>query len=246
LLSFQKLQRNWTNYLRDPGGAEIPADVEENRLAVYRELIINNFNALISVAFPVSKKTIGDKKWKKLVSKFVRDYSCNSPYFSDLPKEFLTFLDECDNLEIPRFLRELCHYEWVEFAISTSKIESVEDNIELDGDVLSKSFAVSPLAWPVSYIYPVHLIGPDYQPDKPPDNPSYFVICRDRSFETKFVQINEMTMSLLTCLDGLKTGQEALDIVLDSNSIRPSGQMNDFGAEVLARLYADEIIVIKK
>ena len=59
---------------------------------------------------------------------------------------------------------ELAHYEWVELALDVSTLE-IPSDVALTGDALDEHPVVSPTAWRLSYQYPVHKIGPHYQPN---------------------------------------------------------------------------------
>ena len=48
----------------------------------------------------------------------------------------------------------------------------------------------------------MHRIRPDFTPGKPPDQPSYLVVYRDRSDGVGFLEINAVTSRLLELLSG--------------------------------------------
>ena len=56
---------------------------------------------------------------------------------------------------------------------------------------------LSPLAWPLSYRFPVHRIRPDYQPASPPEEPTHLLVYRNRKDEVRFMELNAITRLLL-------------------------------------------------
>src|SRR6056297_2586639 len=114
LLTFQKIQMQVTAYIRDPENNPPPANVEIERLDVYKDLLYNNlFDTLCSV-FQVCYEILTKEQFHTLVRGFFKDYRSDSPYFQDIPKCFLDYLTNLKDLtKYPAFLYELAHYEWV-------------------------------------------------------------------------------------------------------------------------------------
>ena len=54
------------------------------------------------------------------------------------------------------------------------------------GDLLDGMPVASPLAWPLAYTWPVHRIGPDFQPDAPPSDPTLLLLRRDAAGDVHF------------------------------------------------------------
>ncbi|CRI65722.1 conserved hypothetical protein [Thiocapsa sp. KS1] len=117
-----------------------------------------------------------------------------------------------------------------------SDAEPDRAGIDPTGDLLEGRPVVSPLAWnlsyrfPVhriaqglfvrggvvdwnlSYRFPVHRIGPDHQPDTPPADPTHLVAYRTPDDDIAFLEINAVTQRLLILLDEetSRTGRQAL------------------------------------
>ena len=67
---FIRRQYEFAANIRDPEKEPAPADIEERRMAVYRELFYNNVESFISGTFPVLRKLHRDEPWHALI----RDY----------------------------------------------------------------------------------------------------------------------------------------------------------------------------
>lgn len=183
-----------TRHLRDPQTQPAPGGVEDRRLAIYRELLFNNVATLLAGNFPVIRTLLDDDAWHALVRAFFRDHRCQTPLFPELGREFLRFLQSRDTLD-PPFLAELAHYEWVELALQIS--EALVPSHDPDGDLLDARPLLSPLAWPLAYAWPVHRIGPDFQPDSPPDAPTLLLVRRDADGTVRFSELSPLAFRLL-------------------------------------------------
>jgi hypothetical protein len=199
---FMRKQHEFAGHLRDPEHNPAPPDVEGRRMAIYRRLFFRNIESFIAKGFPVLRKLYADTDWEKLVRGFFARHRSESPHFIDISREFVQYLQNehearpCD----PPFLQELAHYEWVELALSVSTETADVSGLDPNADLLQGEPALSPLAWPLGYRWPVHMISPEYRPDTPPEQPTYLVVYRDRNDQIRFVSINAVTARLLELL----------------------------------------------
>lgn len=194
-------QKAFAAHLRDPERVPAPAGVEPRRMAVYRDLFINNLVDLLGGAFPVLRRILGDAGWRALVREFYARHHAHTPYFLELPREFLEWLQARDaGAGDPPFMAELAHYEWVELALAISE-EQAPPSAALPADPLDAPLAVSPLAWPLAYRWPVHRIGPDQRPAMPPAQPTFLVVYRDGGDRVQFLEIGSETARLLDALE---------------------------------------------
>jgi len=200
-------QRALGAYIRDPAAAPPPAGIEERRLKVYRELFFNNIESMLAGNFPVIKRILGGApdgtRWSTLVRDFYRDHPACTPLFTELAREFVRYLETRAAHDDPAWLPELAHYEWVELALQISEARADDIPHDPDGDLLDGPPVVSPLAWPLSYTWPVHRIGPDYQPtgSSPPPDPTCLLLQRDPAGKVHFQQLSALTFRLLQRLD---------------------------------------------
>jgi hypothetical protein len=212
---FQDKQYAFAAHLRDPAHAPAPAGIEDRRLAVYRSLFFNNLYNLLSTMFPVLKKIHSDDRWRYMIREFMKHHKAKTPYFLQLPEEFLAFLKEeyaADAGDYP-FLAELAHYEYVELALSVETADNSAFDGDPDGDLLAGVPVKSELAWTFAYRYPVHRIAPDYLPEAPAEQPVYLSIYRRSDDKVRFLELNAVTAALLDAIDnndGTKSGEELL------------------------------------
>lgn len=221
LPDFQRRQYAFAAHIRDPESNPAPQGVEDRRLAIYRELFFNNLEGFLSGGFPVLRAITPDERWLAMARDFFARHRCRTPLFPEIGKELLDYLaHERDDPADPPFLRELAHYEWVELALSVSDADRDPPPADPNGDLLDGIPVVSPLAWALSYRYPVHRIGPDFQPAEPPPGPTHLLVYRDRQDQVRFLEINAVTRRLLELLeeDPDRTGRDAVQRIAEELS----------------------------
>jgi hypothetical protein len=208
--TFIETQHGFTAHLRNPERVDEPENIEPRRMAIYRDLIYNNVEGFIANAFPVIRTLFTDENWHQMLRDFIITHHSTTPLFHEIAREFLVYLEtERNNDNDPSFLTELAHYEWVELALSVLDAEPhTTKSIEHD-DCLNHHFKTSPLAWPLAYNYPVHLIGPDFQPDSPNDVAVFLLVYRNADDNVTFMELNPVSARLIDLLNEGLTGQEA-------------------------------------
>jgi hypothetical protein len=196
---FIATQYAFSGYLRDPARNPPPPDVPERRIKLYRELFFNSINSLLVGTFPVLRRVLSELGWQALVSDYYACHQARTPLFSEVPREFLRYLEtERGNPPgDPAFLYELAHYEWVELAVGIDSREIDGQAVDAQGDLLDGCPVLSPVAWPLAYRFPVHRISPDYQPAEPPPQPTYLVVYRNRADDVGFLELNPVSARLL-------------------------------------------------
>ncbi|UTW46141.1 putative DNA-binding domain-containing protein [bacterium SCSIO 12696] len=243
---FQDTQFQFAAHLRNPDKNPAPGDIEDRRMGIYRDLIYNNIENFIASGFPVLKTLYSEERWHNMVRDFVARHQSTSPYFLEISQEFLRYLQEERGVRPgdPPFLQELAHYEWVELALDVSP-ESLPAESKMDVEKLLKGHPlVSPLAWRLSYQYPVHEIGPENQPQDPPEQPTFLVVYRNRKERVRFMEANGVTIRLLQLLedDAELSGEQALQLIAEELQHPNPQQVVDGGTALLEKLASLDII----
>jgi hypothetical protein len=196
-VDFKAKQLEFTAYIRDPESNPPPADVQPQRMAMYRELFFNNIDSFLSANFPVLRAILNDRQWFELGQDFFAKHASQTPHFSEIPEEFLDYLqNERDSSTDLPFMLELAHYEWVEMALSISK-ETVPANRQNLDNLYDQRIRLSPLAWPLAYQYPVHKISPAFLPETAPEQATFLIVYRNPDDEVSFIEITPITYRLL-------------------------------------------------
>ena len=213
--NLKDIQYAFTAHLRDPEKNPAPAGIEDRRMGIYRDLLYNNINSFLTQGFPVIRSIYNDENWHRMVRDFFSRHKSQTPYFLEISQEFLAYLqnEREPQPEDPAGLLELAHYEWVELALNVSDETIKLDDINVNGDLLASHPVISPVAWSLSYQFPVHKMSADYLPKQAPEQISHLVVYRNRNDEVKFMEINPVTARLIYLLNNNEDmmGQQALE-----------------------------------
>jgi len=212
LPEFQRYQFAFTAHIRDPKAHPRPAGVEARRMKVYNELLFNNIEGFLLACFPVLRQVLGVRKWAKLVRAFFGTHRSRTPYFRQIPDEFVQFLqNEWTAPEgYPPYLLALAHYEWIELVLSVSP--SVADrDVDASGDLLDGVPLLNPVLANLRYDWPVQRIAPrrTIQPAE-----TFLLVFRAAEDKVQFSEINAFTARLLVFLEpGTLSGRAALQMI---------------------------------
>lgn len=227
-------------HLRDPDRCPAPDDVEDRRMGVYRELIFNNLESLLAGYFPVIHGILPGDHWKGLVRDFLIRHRARTPLFTELAQELLDFLhrERVGHPDDPPFLLELAHYEWVELALLISDEEPDLSGVDPGGDLLAGAPVLSPLAWPLSYRFPVHRISPKLQPAEAPVEATHLIAYRNGAEVVEVMETNAVTQRLLSLLveNPIAAGRTLLGRIAAELGHPKPEQIVAFGAQLLGDL----------
>ncbi|HEY6131059.1 MAG TPA: putative DNA-binding domain-containing protein [Halioglobus sp.] len=242
--SLETSQLAMARYLRDPQHQPAPAGVEPRRLKIYETFVYNNIEGFISGGFPVLRSLYDEADWHALVRSFIDQHRCQTPYFLEISQEFLQFLMQdfrarpCD----PPFMVELAHYEWAELALDISE-EVLPDPVTV-ADVVAVVPRLSPLAWSLSYRFPVHRIGPGYRPSTAGE-PCYLVVYRNREDRVRYLELNATTARLLEKVrDNISDTAGTLLADLADELGMAEESILAFGGEQLRQLIALSVVLV--
>lgn len=238
-MDFQQYQRQFTAHIRDPRNAPRPKGVSVRRMKVYNELLFNNTEGFLLSCFPVCRKILGKRRWDRLVRGFFRDHVSHTPYFRQIPEEFLKYLqDEWQPPEeFPAFLPELAHYEWVELELDTSNRDAELPDFDAYGDLLNGRPLLNPVLRILAYRWPVERISPRYQPTQVPEAATFILAFRDAEFNVQFIGISAAVARLLTLIqenDAL-TGAGAAELLAQELTMPPEA-VSGFAKDLMQSL----------
>ena len=246
-MNHRDLQRSFAAHLRDPQHNAPPPQIEDRRLAVYRELFFNNVASMLSSTFPVLEKILGRERWLRLARDFYAEHRARTPRFLEVPREFVEYLmqERGEREGDPPFLAELAHYEWVELALAIDAAEVPIAGVDPQGDLFDGRPVISPLAWTLAYRFPVQRLSPAFQPAEPPEQPTWLAVCRRRDDRVVFVALNALTARLLELIaeQEEKSGWELLTQIAKEVSHPQAGSFIDSGRRILDELRREEVLL---
>jgi hypothetical protein len=242
LPEFQRYQYAFTAHIRDPRTQPRPAGVEARRMKIYSELLYNNLEGFLLACFPVLRKVLGTRKWTALVRDFFRTHRSHTPYFRQIPDEFIQFLQNewTPPAGYPPFTLALAHYEWIELVLSVTT-RSAERAFDPAGDLLDGVPLLNPVLANLRYDWPVQRIAPRR---KTPPAETYLLVFRDADDRVQFSEINAFTARLLGLLEpGTLSGRAALEQVADESRHPDRALVVQAGGALLNDLRAQGAIV---
>jgi len=216
LPEFQRYQYAFTAHIRDPKAQPRPAGVEARRMKIYTELLYNNIEGFLLACFPVLRQVLGVRKWSALVRDFFRTHRSHTPYFRQIPDEFIQFLQSewTPPAGYPPFTLALAHYEWIELLLSVSN-RSADHAMDPAGDLLDGVPLLNPVLANLRYDWPVHRIAPRRK-TQPAE--THLLVFRDTADQIQFIEINAFTARVVTLLEtGTLSGRAALEQVADES-----------------------------
>lgn len=236
LPEFQQYQYAFAAHIRDPNVHPRPQGVEARRMKIYNELLYNNTEGFLLSCFPVLREILGKPKWAKLVRAFFSTHRSHTPYFRQIPDEFLQFLQtewQHDD-RYPEYLIELAHYEWVELMLSVSNRAVDQTDIDVHGGLLDQRPVLNPVLANLRYRWPVQRIQPRVA-IAPAD--TCLLVFRDADDQIQFMESNAFTARLMTLLEpGTITGRTALQTVAEESRHPHPAMLIEGGLSMLQNL----------
>lgn len=239
---FQRYQHAFCAYARNPRENSRPEGVNAKRIGIYADLLRNNIDNTLSSCFPVSRKVLGMRCWNRMVRNFFAQHRCNTPLFRQIPEEFLQWLS-AGRHDLPPYLPQLAHYEWVELAVAVSdEVPPIE--WDETGDLLVGQPVLNPALMLLSYDWPVQKISPRHKPTQPLSDPVWLLVYRDAADEVRFIELNPVSAQLIQLLQAnAYSGHDALVSIAQTLQHPEPEQVLAFGSALLADLREKEVIL---
>ncbi|HOI51726.1 MAG TPA: DUF2063 domain-containing protein, partial [Azonexus sp.] len=169
-----------------------------------------------------------------------RDWPLHTPWFREIPREFVHFLAQTPGLRLPRWLPELAHYEWVELAADIA--DAPIPPHDPDGDLRHGTVVLNPVLFNLAYAWPVHRIGPDWRPRRPAA--THLLVHRDADDVVRFSETNPVTARLLALLAATpQSGATAARQIAGELQHGDPERLVDFAVELLVDLRRQGVVL---
>ncbi len=243
-LNFKDRQIQFAAHIRDPHINPKPDGIDDTRMAVYRQLFFNSINGLLKQTFPVLSSLLFAEKWQTLVRDFYQVQHNKTPYFTEIPGEFMQFLQSLKIDNKHPFIAELAHYEWLELSVEKDSHQVYYQTDLTATDLMSYQPIVSPLLRLHVYNYPVHKISRGFQPTEASDQPHYLVVWRNQNDDVRFAALSAFAAALLSTLQSGQnlTGQQALKSLYQTGTGLDEQVFLQSGQQQLTKWYQQGII----
>jgi uncharacterized protein len=244
MMAFQDLQRQFLAHLRNPEQQPLPTGFDQQGSALYVDLLYNKFNDSLTTCFPVTYAILGETVWQQLLKDFIAEHRCLSPYYRQIPDEFVQYLqNERQVINDPPFLSELAHFEWIELALSIAEAEPVVSESLSDAQLMEAVLVFTPAIKLLHYVWPVQQINRAYQPAEPPLVATHILGFRDAADHVQFIALNPATASLVLQLQNKYTAKQALQELGKDFTPAELSNLMLFGKDILADLYRQSAII---
>ena len=250
---FQQYQHQFVDYLRNPHADQILENTLPEASQIYAELYYSGIEGCLQRCFPNSRALLGENIWQKVVQLFIKEHRCQSPLYREIPNEFMAYLlNAKPGLELPEFINDLAHYEWMELIIETAESNQTHANFPRLVAPLSMVPVLNPVLHLLHYRYPVqHISATDdywqnWQNRLEPYEQVPIILAgfRAQDDQVKFVELNAITARLIELLQGETRNQEHILLQLaDEINFSDPIQFMQFGREILQQLSEQQIII---
>lgn len=197
---FKQLQQDFMGYVRDPK-RPIPAGASEERMGIYRELMLNNVSSFVDSGFPVLKSLLTEDRWQQLKRDFFKEHDCTSPLFVEIAKEFLCYLQQGFQPQAgePPYVVELAHYEYLELKLDIEPEDLSRQTLGANDDLAMTPLYLNRVAELAQYHYPLHQVSANNVEVE--QQQTLLLVYRDSELDIRFMAVNGMTATLLSLLD---------------------------------------------
>jgi len=200
------IQRQLADAVRFPDEL-VPHGIEQERLDVYRELVINNVANFVRSAFPVLRGICGEDIFDTKIRQFFQQSQLDSPYFVEIPEAFLGWLKD-NAADLPAFALELANYEWLELELfrreehdpSVAPLVLSEELSFESSDNHNQAITISSLLEVAAFKFPVHQLSMQYQPTEPPEQPIFLAVYRGLDEQVHFMQLDALSIATIQLL----------------------------------------------
>ncbi len=194
-IQLQNFQDHYSRYLRAPAKSTVIGDIPARRSQVYEELLFKNVCGFLDRCFPVARSLLDENRWRQLNRDFYRDWQCHTPYFSQIPWEFVQYMAGTSTNEVGDWFNELLDYEWRELEADTHAARVPHIQTPTGDDYILR---VNPTLQNLQYQWPVHQISQSFIPLE--TKPTFLLVYRRYDHRVEFMEINAMTAALLQIL----------------------------------------------
>ena len=130
-----EFQARLADYVRDPS-QPAPEGIAPERLAVYTRLVRNNLRSFLDLCFSDSSRFADAGLWQNLQHRFLIEARPESPFFNDIPAQFLAYARSREGRErLPESVLEMMDFETALLHAETAE-QAFSDGLWSDDSVL--------------------------------------------------------------------------------------------------------------
>lgn len=240
LNDFRQTQFALARYLRDPLGASLPAGVNAADANACSQEMVDHLCDILAPAFPVTHALLGDDMWGLTVRMFLKDAPCHMPWATALQRAFVTHVcGSTDMLQLPAWLQDLAHFEWLQTAVSTLPV--TWPAFDATGDTMHNAVVLNPTHVEAAYEWPVHDIDTEHKPDDMQH--THVTMLRDLQDELHVFDSSVFRGQLIGLLRDGQTGEQAfMGLAMWLSHPDPENFVQE-GVQVMAQLQREGVVL---
>lgn len=237
--AFQNVQEAFTCFIRGKI-ALLPPGVSLKQMKLYKTLVVNNLNEMISPCFPVLTSILPQSLWAELLEAFLENHHATTPLFHQVAREFVSFLKEMTLPDYP-FCYALAHYEWTELDLETQLEQDTPIKVTKPFPLLDTPLQVKSTARLLHYPFDVENMSQEYQPKDPVD--TFLLVYRDTQDKVQFIKLNRLSYTLIRIIQEEKqTARQAMKHIKDHYPALDLNHLVSMGSIFIAGLYDERIV----
>ncbi len=248
--SFRQVQRRFSAHLRDPANQPPPEGLDPARLAIYRDAVFANIEALLADNFPLLRRYFDEAAWHALVREFMLQHRSREMRFVRYPLQFIDWLGQgpACTVALP-FLGQLADFEWRETDVCGDPMAIPETGFEPQGDMLAGAPVVNPVHRVVRYDWAVHLLGEgpgeDDAAEAPQARACTLIVFRNPAQRFDCVELNPVTARLFELIaeNAQASGREHLTRIAWELKHPDADAVIAGGLEILERMRARGLVL---
>jgi uncharacterized protein len=193
-------QHDFSDYIRI---AKTPLS-QSGTEKIYHRLVRANLQEVLANIYPRLMAQLGEENWMFLLDQFLQSHKARTPYFYQVPDEFLGFLWHNKALysQWP-WLWALAHFEWMELVATVADEVLPRPNSAL--------IRCSPLAYYCQYAYAVYYLDKEYTPLALRTQPWQGIVYRNSAHEVQWFVLDAWSALVFTAIQQQKNNVD--DIV---------------------------------
>jgi uncharacterized protein len=227
--AFQKVQEAFTGFIRGKMPL-LPPGVSFKQMKLYKTLVINNLNEVLSPCFPVLTSILPQSLWVELVEAFLETHHGTTPLFHQVAREFVLFLKEMILPDYP-FCYALAHYEWTELDLETQQEQDTPIKTTKPFQLLDTPLQLNSTARLLHYSFDVEHIS------------TFLLVYRDIQDKVQFIKLNHLSATVIRIMQEDK--QSARQVIQHIKNFYPSLDLNHLVSACsifIARLYDERVL----
>lgn len=238
-----EFQSQFGDYLRRQEHSQADESLVPERVGrLYQELIFNSVATFPKQCFPICQALLPEQ-FDSLCQKFFADYRMHSPYFTDINRDFVDFIQDCcDKGDLPSVFADLSHYEWVELMVDILPDDPIKPLFGLE----KRQLALNPTIQNLHYGYPVHQITSQSTEEVEPED-TFLVMYRGLDDKIHTTQVNALTHLLLNFMleadQSYRSIKALLKAFLPSVGAQADDTMVGFALELIEDLLVQGILI---